>query len=598
MADVFFSEPFVDIYFGHALPILKSLPDELAQMCMTSPPYWGLRNYASGADIVWGDNHCDHQWLEETHEHQIRTGLGLEELGKQYRGGGHKAKEAGQPTTVTQSFCLKCGAWRGQLGLEPTPELYVEHLMIIFREVKRVLRKDGSFYLNIADTYAGLGCGAHDYRDETSTGILRKRQRDIYQNKPVPQLNLGIPAKCMVCIPERVLFAMLDDGWILRNKLIWHKPNSMPSSVKDRFTQTWEYLYFFVKSRKYYFNLDAVRIPHKVQSLERYQRQVNFDNSGKSPRNKYIGEEVYPKGQQIYRGGRNLAPEWFQGMFPPDEDYEGKFDDLFGHGSNPQSFNLRVRDVKRGKKGTSAQSGELKASEQEIQDYEYPKKHHGSLMTNQESLHNDRAFQSQKEPYLKNNPHTMRLHLENHIALDPEHPLDLSHPKGKNPGDILTPRQEEIISHFEEKGSGGHYLYGGLESPEGVHQHPKGKNPGDTMADPGDFWELTTQPSSIAVCPSCLSVFPRLIKICPKCGAEGITGHFAPFPEKLCVTPILASSRPGDVVVDPFAGTGTVGVVAKKLGRKAILIDCVKTYCAMSKYRTNKVVCQPEIKLT
>jgi len=130
------------------------------------------------------------------------------------------------------------------------------------------------------------------------------------------------------------------------------------------------------------------------------------------------------------------------------------------------------------------------------------------------------------------------------------------HPAGRNPGDTLTERQQSIVEHFEQKGSGGHYLYGGIESPEGRHEHPLGKNPGDWLS-------INTRP------------FP---------GA-----HFAVYPEALCIMPIKASSRLGDTVLDPFCGSGTTGVVAKKLGRKAILIDCVKEYAAMATERIKKV---------
>lgn len=549
----FYQEPMAIIYNGDALKVLRALPDESTQMCMTSPPYWGLRNYADGASMVWStDGNCEHEWTEGSQglQHENRNNL------------------RGTQEEVHAGFCLKCGAWVGQLGLEPTPKLYVEHLMMIFREVKRVLRKDGSFYLNIGDTYAGSGCGYGSPPDPKWPTARNNQGKQLE-----PRRLKALPPKCMACIPERVLFAMLEDGWILRNKIIWHKPNNMPSSVKSRFTSTWEYLLFFSKNTKtllwrnretgewrdtkptkeenypygmrdeegnklqplwmgfsYYFNLDAVRQPHKTQSLERYQRGVNLGRpaEGKSG-------EVGPM-QQYER-----APQWFKDMFPPDTDYKGKFDELFGRGPNPQSFNLRVGDVKRGKKGTSAQSGELKASEKEVEEYEYPEKHHGSSMSNQEGLHIDR-----------------------------------------------TPRQENIIGHFEAKGSGGHYLYGGLESPEGTHQDPKGKNP-------GDLWSITTKPSSISVCPKCETVFRRLLKVCPYCGVEGIVGHFAPYPEALCVDPIKASTKPGDTVLDPLAGGGTTGVAAKRLGRKAILIDCVRAYCVMAKYKLQRVEYQPEL---
>ncbi|GAJ12080.1 unnamed protein product, partial [marine sediment metagenome] len=236
-----------------------------------------------------------------------------------------------------------------------------------FREVKRVLRKDGSFYLNIGDTYGGSGSPGGDFKEGKGDNYLR------------PYAQAKLTPKCMVCIPERVMFAMLDDGWILRNKICWHKPNAMPGSQKDRFSCSWEYLYFFTKARKYYFNLDAIRIPHTTESLERYQRGVNLDRPA-------IGKSAEVGPMQQYK----RSPGWFQEMFTPDQDYKGKFDDLFGHGPTPQSFNLRVRDCKRGKGGVSAQGGELKASEKEIKEYEYPEKHHGSSMTNRERLHRGR----------------------------------------------------------------------------------------------------------------------------------------------------------------------------------------------------------------
>jgi len=345
----FYSEPFANIYCGHVLPILQSLPDEFIQMCMTSPPYWGLRNYAGGADIIWGDDHCEHEWgdnIPSQDKSNWETFLHKYDSPGSHGGTvGHALKPSIINADGHSNFCLKCGAWRGQLGLEPTPELYVEHLMMIFREVKRVLRKDGSLYLNIGDTYvSGKGSCFNPGGGPKSWQSWNDRKENYPTGRNAPnRMCKTIPPKCMACIPERVLFAMLEDGWILRNKIIWHKRNHMPGSQKDRFTQSWEYLYFFAKSRKYYFDLDAVRVPHKTQSLERYQRGVNLGRpaEGKSG--------VVGPMQQYIR-----APGWFQDMFQPDGDYKGKFDDLFGHGPNPQSFNLRVHDVKRGNKGTSA----------------------------------------------------------------------------------------------------------------------------------------------------------------------------------------------------------------------------------------------------
>ena len=508
----FYQDPTTKIYNGDALAVLKTLPDESVQMSMTSPPYWGLRNYAGGTDIVWGgDENCEHEWIETTQglQHENRNNLR-----------GTQEEVAGKTgTAFIQKYdrlppgtCVLCGCWRGQLGLEPTPELYVEHLMMIFQEVKRVLKKDGAFYLNIGDTYAssGIDCGSPpDPKWPTA--------RDNQDKNLQPRRYKGLPAKCMTLIPERVMFALVDDGWILRNKIGWHKPNSMPSSVKDRFTTTWEYLYFFTKARKYYFDLDAIRIPHiSTHPSGNKERKIPFTHKG------------------------NL-----------------------GHSIPWQPFNLRVRDVKRGKGGVSAQGGELTASEKEIKEYEYPEKqltkHDEAVGRTGNVAYTDplhtRAyspkgknpgdvFQSKREPYLINNPHTMRLKKDQHIALNPERPDDLSHAKGKNPG---------------------------------------------------DYWDITTQPSSICVCPKCEAVFPRYSKVCPICKVEGVVGHFAPYPVALCEMPIKASTRVGDVVLDPLAGGGNTGVAAKKLGRKCILIDCVKEYCIMARHKLSKVDYQPEL---
>lgn len=580
-----YGDPQCDIYCGHALDVLKKIPDELVQLVVTSPPYWGLRNYR-GAEQVWGgDPDCQHTWEgSEYHEHRDRF---YGEPSRKFNGDHQRH--------YSNVFCLKCGAWKGQLGLEPTPELYVAHLMMIFREVKRVLRKDGSFYLNITDTYSGSwGNMSHD------------PDRDYPQGRPPQSYKLSMQPKCMICIPERLLFAMINDGWICRNKCIWKKPNSMPGSQKDRFSTTWEYIYFFTKNNTtclwrneltgewrdteptkeeryplggryrniktgeiiwkkpddmtdwehltpiwrgfdYYFDLDAVRIAHKVQSLERYQRAVNL-------------------GQQ-------------------------QIGDLFGHGPKPQSFNLRVRDAKRGKGGTYVQSGkvrELRASQEEIENYEYPEKHHGSSMNNQAGLHRDRVEwreEADKKGQLFDDP----------VAHQGGGNTGLT--KRRNPGDVLTGRQESLIEHFEQKGSGGHYLYGGLESPEGKHQYPLGKNPGDSIEILTDYWELTTQPF-YDMCLNCGWQGPKSAPghTCPRCGTELEGCHFAVFPERLLERPIKASSREGDIVLDPFVGSGTTMVAARKLGRKGIGIDVFAKYCEMTKRRIMAIPLQFRLK--
>lgn len=168
---------------------LKLLPDNSVNCVVTSPPYWALRDYGEDVEVLWGDG------------------------------------------------------WRGQLGLEVDFNQYIGHLVEIFDEVKRVLRKEGTCWVVIGDTYSGnkevkTDKKVSDYLKDISKGIHKKAT---------------ISEKSLCQIPSRLSIEMCNHGWILRNVIIWHKPNSIPSSVRDRFTVDFEYVFFFVKSRRYYF---------------------------------------------------------------------------------------------------------------------------------------------------------------------------------------------------------------------------------------------------------------------------------------------------------------------------------------------------------
>ena len=195
---------------GDCLEVLKTLPDESIDMVMTSPPYWALRDY--GVD--------------------------------------------------------------GQLGLEPTFQGYINKLCDIFDEVKRVLKKEGTCWVNMGDTYISKGEGRHDgYTDpKYKNGRVGRK----IEANALPQI---IPEKCLAQIPSRFAIEMTNRGWILRNEIIWHKPNCMPSSVKDRFTVDFEKLFFFVKSKKYWFETQYEnRITDPIKDLERIRNQQKGNN--------------------------------------------------------------------------------------------------------------------------------------------------------------------------------------------------------------------------------------------------------------------------------------------------------------------------------
>jgi DNA modification methylase len=243
------------IHCGDAYKLLRQMPSESVDCVVTSPPYYGLRVYGETSTRIFnGDPNCQHEWGDAI---PVKDNLWRwDTLKNETHPNGVKqakwtiAKDLG-------SFCIKCGAWRGQLGLEPTYQMYVEHLVELFREVKRVLKKTGSFWLNIGDTYSST-LGRHGNR---TAGFSEKTMVKDDVKPPRPK---DIPPKCLMGIPWRVALAMIDDGWILRNAIIWHKPNAMPSSVKDRLAQTYEYIFHFVKSRKYYYCLDNIREPHRT----------------------------------------------------------------------------------------------------------------------------------------------------------------------------------------------------------------------------------------------------------------------------------------------------------------------------------------------
>jgi len=220
---------------GEALEQLKTLPEKSINMCMTSPPYWALRDYGT-ASWDGGDDNCDHQ------------------IGRNTRGGFTKLQSGnkgsvGDEVIKNGECCPKCGAKRvdKQLGLEATFDEYINKLCNIFDEVKRVLRDDGTCWVNLGDSYNNSGWANRETR------LDKKLYSKVQGTHSGRGGQIGYPDKCLGLIPMRFALEMVNRGWILRNTIIWHKPNCMPSSVKDRFTADFEYIFFFSKKKKYYF---------------------------------------------------------------------------------------------------------------------------------------------------------------------------------------------------------------------------------------------------------------------------------------------------------------------------------------------------------
>ena len=276
--------PINKIVCGHVLDVLKKLPDNSIDCIVTSPPYWGMRFYGEQANTVWGgDENCEHEWEFEKSVLDNR----FSETGIQ------RPKRNKMVGVVKQGFCKKCGAWHGQLGLEPSLDMYIEHMLEITAELKRVLKPTGTLWWNHGDCYSGNMGKRSGWSYVSNLG--NKKDGTAINFKP----KYDFPQKCL-CLQNYILALRMiqEQGWILRNVIIWRKPNALPESVKDRFSKKYEPIFFFTKSKKYWFDLYAV--------LEPYTNEINRWGGDIL---KAKGESIWDKatGQNTYRD-RNLRP--------------------------------------------------------------------------------------------------------------------------------------------------------------------------------------------------------------------------------------------------------------------------------------------------
>ena len=235
-----------NIMLGDALEQLKTLPDGSVHCCVTSPPYYGLRDYGVA----------------------------------------------------------------GQIGLEETPEAYVAKLVNVFREVRRVLRDDGTLWVNLGDSYAAGGGTGKPGPNATVGNTLSGCQ----YRAPTP---VGLAFKNLLGIPWRVAFALQADGWILRQDIIWHKPNPMPESVKDRCTKAHEYLFLLAKKPRYWFDSEAIKEEAVTPANPRYMGSK--DQVGTLRRD--VGREPLGYTNRNRRSVWSICPRPYKGahfaVFPP-----------------------------------------------------------------------------------------------------------------------------------------------------------------------------------------------------------------------------------------------------------------------------------------
>jgi DNA modification methylase len=346
------------------------LKDNSIHCIVTSPPYWGLRDYELKPTIWGGNPNCKHQW----------DVVPIGGRNKRAENDDPKFKKNLYNPQGQSYFCKKCNAWLGQLGLEPSPELYIEHMIQIFRELRRVLRSDGTIWLNMGDSFGG-GKG----QSGQQTPEYQKQRHNT--GKSLNKIQLGGPritipkdgkhsilkSKDLCGIPWRLALALQQDGWWLRSDIIWSKPSCMPESVNGwrwerhkikiksasnygktendkkqkrtntglannatwqncpgcsqctpnngyilkkgswRPTRSHEYIFLLAKSEKYYCDADALRESHKPESYIRVQKQFHphkIDKTRAKNNHKNKGILDHGMAQAFHPNGRNKRDVW------------------------------------------------------------------------------------------------------------------------------------------------------------------------------------------------------------------------------------------------------------------------------------------------
>ena len=266
----------IQILHGNALSVLRELPDESVNCCVTSPPYWGLRDYST-EPIIWdGDSDCVHNW--KLHIQPAAEGT-LTLDGNSALRAGHQGSTSATMKPKISNFCSLCGAWKGSFGLEPNPELYIQHSVAIFCEVKRVLRPDGTLWVNIGDSYAREG-GRTPGQPRHWDNREKNFDSDAVHARSLAS-EIGLKQKDLIGIPWMLAFALRADGWYLRSEIIWSKPSPMPESVLDRPTKAHEQIFLLSKKSRYFYNAEAIKEPSVMNPQNRFTARANHPKGDK-----------------------------------------------------------------------------------------------------------------------------------------------------------------------------------------------------------------------------------------------------------------------------------------------------------------------------
>ena len=479
---------------------------------------------------------------------------------------------------------------------------YVCHTLLWAKEAWRVLRNDGVFFLNLADSYAGSGGSGGDY----NSGGIREGQPKYKQAKNQYQ------SKCQLLIPHRVAIALLDDGWCLRNTIIWHKTSAMPESVTDRFSKKYEYIFMFTKQEKYYFDLDSIREPHKEVSIERLKRAVGNSNkwvNGASGQQKHGLSQPRPNykdrigsmqskefdGADYLCGnlnplGKNPGDVWNiptqpSGRFKSLGDYEGidgktykasldcpiyehrlcaekKQKERYDEQLNSQMINNsgNKKNPSQGLVPESVSTHTLYAGQKGNVCFSEPKVHSmetrkisGRDMANSQNLHHNKHMTEKPDSTLG-------------VVVQQDSEIAISHNRKNRKNDHASLKQQTDTSSFEKADDIADKL---VEHEKDEHIYHIDEN--NILEASALGVQAINNEEQIL---SGISNISCVNNNKDKCTCQQISdAHFAMWPERLVERMVKCSTKAGDTVLDPFAGSGTTLKVAKELQRIGIGID-------------------------
>lgn len=517
------------IYEGDSLEVLKTFPSECVDMIITSPPYWNLRQYAWTNIDKSLDPPCKHEKVN--------------------------------------NVCVKCGAVYipGMIGLETTIKEYVDKMVEIFTECRRVLTDYGTLWLNYGDTYSHTG-GTREKDEKCGKFEQKKTVMGVYPKRNNANA-CGIKQKSMCMIPERVAMRLVDDGWVLRNKIIWLKPSIVPQSCKDRMTHNWEYIYFFTKKpRGYYFEQQFEECKSGTPQAENDRKRMlagrttyeKGKHKGSGLQTPFIAGSII-KGKPmrnkraVWKISSQAVKEAHFATMPmklletpikagcPELVCTGKQSPVTKQITRPtEAFNIRIRDVKEGRDKHTDRI----ASDDEVADYDESEYKENKMKQEYTETLIDgcgqpvtKIFEKEYSPDKVDRAGKKALETRVNIGQRGDYTVEETQIDGCG---------KPVIPEIEKKT----IKIGKVKETSKLHTNPNTNfQDGETFSGAISHLEVDRKPTTTATHCSCGSPFRK------------------------------------GIVLDPFGGSGTTAIVARALDRDYVLIELNPEYIKIAEKR-------------